>query len=219
MERNIELCKVLFLATLPSSLSISYTNLAHTYSDVGSLTRLALNIQNSWKAKSYVTRLVNHHNHSSAEFVSAPAVAHPSISSASGSTSIQGKRSFCFYCKRRDHLISDCPKRKAKKSTGSASSVLTAVVQTPAQLAISPSIEPVVTAVCYVANEVMAYPNPGQFTAVSVLLNGVEITAHLDSCSPVCILSDELALKLGLGSSPVQSGYCRFRLARHPKRS
>ena len=162
MTDNSDLCKTLFLAALPSSLSTSCTNLAHTCKTVEELTKLAINISNTWESKNNMLRFTRLEQtktnlaDKSQEYFKPESSNSPSVNA----DSIK-KRPFCFYCKSREHSIDTCPKRKSKVASSVSVKTTTASCTLPATTNGEASSISVLTAVCQTFPNSKEYPNPG----------------------------------------------------------
>ena len=194
LHESVELCKTLFLSSLPANLSQSCTNLAHTCSNVEDLAILALNIQSSWDSRFHLSSLSFRHSQTELSSKESNSVAfksrlgpQPNQTSSVPSTE-QKKASFCFYCKARDHRIEDCSKIKTKQFTTDRQKVITASCSKGSDSPEQIYSQSVITAVCQYNNESLGYPSPGKLTSIPSTLNGLEVLAHLDSCSKFQLL-------------------------------
>ena len=230
LHKNIELCKTIFLNSLPNSLSSTCSNQAHTCSSVEELTKLSMKIQNTWDSKSNLANFIQKDSiHTSTCEIKSPihvptTVPKPLMNIPSVAGPLTKKKLFCFYCKSREHAIDGCPKRKQKVSTPGSSKAPTAVCAISPVDANPPAVQKsALTAICSV-EQAADYPSPGKLTSVSVSINGEEITGHLDSCSQVSILSSSFAEKLQLPLIPCSLELSPFspgkvtnnKLTKHP---
>ena len=200
MNQNVELCKSLFLATLNSTLSLSCTDLSHTCSTVEELCELAKKIQNNRDSKTYLNSFFQKNNEKQPEFHNRHSSTSSHLSDKSQSSSFERpKKSFCFYCKQRDHTIENCFKLRNKSQATLSSPSITS--KGPLSSSAPTNSKAVLTAVCAMETPV-DYPHPGKLTSIPISINDCEITAHLDSCSQISILSKNLAAKLSIPTVP-----------------
>ena len=213
MRKNVELCKTLFLSTLPIALSSSCSNLAHTCQSVEDLTRLALQIQNTWDSKNHMSSFLRVEAQKNPTSVSKPEISKPSsslvvpssskvVSQASSHDSNIAKKPFCHYCKSREHSIDVCPRRIRKESSTQPPKVTTASCTTNDEKEATPPKKTVLTAVCNLQSNVESYPSPGKLTSVPIILEGFEVEGYLDSCSQVSIISPALASQINCSLIP-----------------
>lgn len=204
MDSNTELCKTLFLSTLPRELSANCSILSHSCTTVRELANLALNIQNTKDSKNSLSQFINRGPAVGGEQPPPPPprfppphASHPSIPANS-----YPKGNFCFYCKSRSHNIEDCEKRKRKNAVITPNQAVSASCQlnecTSSESTDATNSLEIPDSHC----SVQTYHSPGQLFSVPILLNGINVTAHLDSCSQVSILSEELVSQLNLPTAP-----------------